>query len=210
MTLRDTVVNIRDNDDDRRIFSTIDTRYDRPDVHVAWYRPDKASKAEAFLESLCTYVKFLHPNVSLEKIFTISALEEAENAVFYPSTQTFLTQDDIDLDNEIQADLDDQSFEYLNPEGINPFELKLPERLPGGKKLFNLSGDDDTASTMPATSSSLTFTDASVHLYDAKSVVSEMTSPSSDIQKQLMKQQNQLLVSSNSQSEGKKESAQIA
>lgn len=210
MTLRDTVVNIRDNDDDRRIFSTIDTRYDRPDVHVAWYRPDKASKAEAFLESLCTYVKFLHPNVSLEKIFTISALEEAENAVFYPSTQTFLTQDDIDLDNEIQADLDDQSFEYLNPEGINPFELKLPERLPGGKKLFNLSGDDDTASTMPATSSSLTFTDASVHLYDAKSVVSEMTSPSSDIQKQLMKQQNQLSASSNSQSEGKKESAQIA
>ena len=113
----------------------------------------------------------------MEKIFTISALEEAENSVYYPNTQTFLTQEDIDFDNEIQADLDDQSFEYLNPDGVNPFEFKMPDRLPGGK-------DDDAASTMPATSSSLTITDTSVHLYDAKSVVSEMTNPS-DIQKQI-------------------------
>ena len=209
-TLRDIVVGIRDNEDDRRIFSTIDTRYDRPDVHVAWYRPDKASKAEAFLHSLCTYVKFLHPTAALEKVFTIAALEESENAVYYPNSQTFLTQEDIDLDNEIQADFDDESFEYLNPEGINPFELKMPERLPGGTKLFNLSGDDDTASTMPATSSPLTFTDASVHLYDAKSVVSEMTSPSSDLQKQLQNQHKQLSADSKISNEETKEKARIA
>jgi len=178
MTLRDVVVNIRDDEDGRRIFNSIDARYDRPDVHVAMYRPDKGSKAEAFMDSLPTYLRHLYPNASLSRIFSIEAMEQAEGSEYYPSTQTFLTQEDIELDKEIQMDWDDDSFEHLkNDETENPFEITLPVKLPGGKKLYNFSGDDDTASTIPATSSNLTFTDASVHLYDATSTVSEMSVP---------------------------------
>ena len=192
LTLRDVVVQIRDNDDGRRIFNSIDARYDRPDIHVAMYRPDKAAKAEAFMDSLPTYIRHLYPDISMSRIFTIEAMELAENSEYYPNTQTFLTQEDIELDKEIQMDWDDDSFEHLKAEGsINPFEITLPVKLPGGTKLYDFSGDDETASTIPATSSNLTFTNNSIHLYDATSTVSGM-SALSDINKQIKHQINKL------------------
>jgi len=203
MTLRDVVVNIRDNTDGRRIFMSIDARYDRPDVHVAMYRPDKGSKAEAFMESLPTYLKHLYPQASLSRIFTIDAMEQIEGSEFFPDTQTFLTQEDIELDKEIQMDWDDDSFDHLKTEDTqNPFEITMPKKLPGGKKLYNFTGDDDTASTIPATSSNLTFTNASVHLYDANSTVSEMSVPT-EVHKQIQNQLTKLNADPTNQNEKK-------
>ena len=170
-TLRDIVTNIR-------VFNTIDQKYNNPSVYVAQYRPDKADLAKAHIFSLVTYVKHLHPDANLSKVFTIDALEESEVEIYYPTTQTFLTQEDIDFDAVIQEDLDDDSFEYLNVNNVNPFEIQLPEKLKGGEKLYNLNSNDDTASTMPAQSSTISFSNASVHLYDTKSLVSEISNMS--------------------------------
>jgi len=176
LTLRDIILNIRDNTDERRIFNSIDQKYNNPSAYVIQYRPDKAELAKAYTQSLSTYVKHLYPKASLTKIFTISAIEEANIETYYPNTQTFITQEDMDFDAVIQEDLDDDSFEYLNVNNINPFEIELPEKLKGGEKLYNFNGDDDTASTMPANSSTISFSNASVHLYDTKSLVSEISS----------------------------------
>ena len=175
-TLRDIVTNIRDKKDGRRIFNTIDRKYNNPLVYVAQYRPDKAEMAKAYIFSLATYVKHAYPQHDLGKVFTVDALEESKVETYYPNTQTFITQEDIDLDAVIQDDLDDDSFEYLNVDKVNPFEIQLPEQLKGGEKLYNLSGDDDTASTNPAHSSTISFSNASVHLYDTKSLASEISS----------------------------------
>ena len=177
-TLRDVVNNIRDKTDNRRVFNSIDQKYNNPAVYVVQYRPDKGDLAKAHISSLVTYVRHLYPEASLSKIFTIDAIDESEVEKYYPNTQTFLTQEDIDFDAVIQEDLDDDSFEYLNVNNINPFEIQLPEKLKGGEKLYNLNGDEDTASTMPAQSSTISFTNASVHLYDTKSLVSEISSMS--------------------------------
>ena len=175
-TLRDIIINIRDKTDNRRVFNSIDQKYNNPSAYIAQYRPDKAELAKAHIFSLATYVKYLYPEAKLNKIFTIDALDEAEVEIYYPNTQTFLTQEDIDFDAVIQDDLDDDSFEYLNINNTNPFEIQIPEKLKGGEKLYNLNGDDDTASTMPAHSSTISFTNASVHLYDTKSLASEISS----------------------------------
>jgi len=177
-TLRDIVTNIRDKSDNRRVFNTIDQKYNNPSIYIAQYRPDKADLAKAHIFSLVTYVRYMNPDANLNKIFTIDALEESKVEVYYPTTQTFLTQEDIDFDAVIQEDLDDDSFEYLNVNNANPFEIKIPEKLKGGEKLYNLNGDDDTASTMPAQSSTISFSNASVHLYDTKSLVSEISNMS--------------------------------
>ena len=184
LTLRDIVLSIRDKTDTRRVFNSIDQKYNNPTTYVAQYRPDKAELAKAYMQSLSTYVKHLYPQTNLSKIFTIDSIEEASIETYYPNTQTFITQEDMDFDAVIQEDLDDDSFEYLNVNNINPFKLELPEKLKGGEKLYNFNGDDDTASTMPAHSSTISFTDASVHLYDTKSLVSEISNLSDTKKKQ--------------------------
>jgi len=174
-TLRDIVLGIRDKTDKRRVFNSIDQKYNNPSIYVAQYRPDKAELAKAHMLSLSTYVKHLYPTANLTRIFTIDSITEAEVETYYPNTQTFITQEDMDFDAVVQEDLDDDSFEYLNVDNINPFEIQLPEKLKGGEKLYNFNGDDDTASTMPAQSSTISFSNASVHLYDTKSLVSEIS-----------------------------------
>jgi len=186
LTIRDVFNNIRDDDDGRRIFSSIDSKWNDSDTHIAVFRPDKASKAVNFVKYAVAYIKHLFPKAPLHRIFKIDALESTDKAVYDPETQTFITQDQIDMDKIFQDDLDDASFEYLdiseeqenNDENIVDIrELKLI----GGEKLFNLTGDDDTASTHPATSSMISFSNASVHLYDTESCADGSTA--SEIEK---------------------------
>jgi len=182
LTLRDVVNNIRDIVDDRRIFATVDKKWNSGTEYVAVFRPDKNAKAYAFIKSLSTYVKHLFTEAKLDRIFTIEALEAAKIEQYDQNTQTFITQEQIDLDREIQADLDDDSFEYCNFDDNNPFEIDISENksLVGGERLYNMNGDDDTASTFPATSSMISFSsNASVHLYDVDSCASTVTTESS-------------------------------
>ena len=56
LTLRDIVNNIRDSCDNRRIFATIDAKWNSSVEYVAIFRPDKTTNAHAFTQSLATYV----------------------------------------------------------------------------------------------------------------------------------------------------------
>ena len=171
MTVRDVVNNIRDTSDNKRIFASFDPKWNDPSIHIAVFRPDKSSKAGGFIKNLSAYVAYLYPSASLSRIFNIEAITLAEETEYDPKTQTFLTQEQKDFDAEIQADLDDDSFEFLIPDA-DPEYIAVDMgniKLLGGEKLYNLTGDDDTASTHPASSSMISFSSNSIHHYDTES-----------------------------------------
>ena len=76
----------------------MDEKWNSDVIHVATYRPDKDSKAWAIMKSLSTYVQHLYPDAPLKRIFTLEAIEKAKNEKYDKKTQTFITQDEIDLD----------------------------------------------------------------------------------------------------------------
>ena len=167
-TLRNIITNIKDKEDGRRIFATIDEKYNTDDIHIATYRPDKQSKANGFINSLSTYVAWRLPNVPLEGILTLEAIDQSKYESYDPETQVFTTEEDVDLDQELRYDMDDDSFEYLNDDTTkNPFEFDESIKLVGNPKLWKLTGDEDTVSAM--TSSSVSFTNNSCIYYDTLS-----------------------------------------
>ena len=174
-TLRKIILNIKDNKDSHRVFCTVDEKYNTDDMYVVTYRPDKATLASGFLHSLSTYVLHQFPHISFEGSISIEALEQANYESYDPETQIFKTEDDADFDEQLQADLDDDSFDYLN-EGnsfANPYAIDESIKLVGTKKMWNLSGDEDTISMM--TSSSVSFTNASCVYYDTQTNPSDTT-----------------------------------
>ena len=176
-TLRHIILSIKDNVDDRRIFATVDEKYNSDDLHVLTFRPDKSTKANGFVDSLSTYILNTFPTLSFDGILTIDSLEQAKYEKYDPDTQAFTTEDDIDLDMEIQADLDDDSFEYLNDDNItNPYEFENTEKLVGKPKMWNLSGEEDTVSAM--TASSVSFTNDSTCMYYDTSAPASRPPPS--------------------------------
>ena len=164
-TLRYMLLSIKDNEDDRRIFASVDAKYNSDDKYVVTFRPDKTAKAMGYIDSLSTYVMHKFPDISFEKILTIDSIEQSKYERYDPQTQMFTTEEDIDLDVEIQADIDDDSFEYLNDSSkiCNPFEFDDSIKLVGNPKMWNLTGEDDTVSAM--TASSVSFTNDSTCMY---------------------------------------------
>ena len=175
-TLRYIILGIKDNVDNRRIFATVDEKYNSDDLHVLTFRPDKSTKANGFVDSLSTYVLHKFPSTSFEGILSIDSIEQAKYEKFDPNTQAFTTEDDIDLDMEIQADLDDDSFEYLNDDTIaNPYEFEATSKIVGSTKMWNLTGEEDTVSAMTASSVSFT-NDSTCMYYDSSEPASRPTS----------------------------------
>ena len=176
-TLRYIILGIKDNVDNRRIFATVDEKYNSDDLHVLTFRPDKSTKANGFVDSLSTYVLHKFPTTSFEGILSIDAIEQAKYEKYDPDTQAFTTEDDIDLDMEIQADLDDDSFEYLNDDTIaNPYEFEDTSKIVGSTRMWNLTGEEDTVSAM--TSSSVSFTNDSTCMYYDTSAPASRPTPS--------------------------------
>ena len=178
MTVRDIVVNIRDNEDNYRVFASIDEKWNSDTLFTATYRPDKATKAYDFMRSLATYVQYLFPDASLKRIFTLDAIEKAKSEKYHPGSQTFITQDDTELDREIQADMDDDSMGFLEIEGEldNPFEIDGSINLVGGNSVWNFQGDDETVSTAAGSAGGISFNSAHIRYYDTKSCASSVAS----------------------------------
>jgi len=178
MTLRDVILNIRDKQDGHRIYASIDEKWNSDTMFVATYRPDKSNMAYDFMTSLSTYVKFLFPDSNLKRILTPQALDKANDESCNPSSQTFTTQDDIDLDREIQADLDDDSMEFAAPDDLaNPFEFDDTVRLVGGDSVWDLNDDADTVSTnQPSGMGNVSFDSATCRMYDSSSCASSVNS----------------------------------
>ena len=186
MTLRDVILNVRDNKDGYRVFGSIDEKWNSDTIFVATYRPDKSSLAYDFVRSLSTYVTYLYPDVSLKRILTPYSIDKAKDEQYNPNLQTFTTQEDTDLDREIQADLDDDSMNFATPDDINdPFHFDETIRLVGGDSVWDLNGDDDTVSTnQPQGMGNVSFNSAVCRLYDTNSCASSVNSNSSQQKKQ--------------------------
>ena len=146
---RDIGVNIRNNQDNYRVFASMDEKWNSDILFTATYRPDKATKAYDFMRSLATYVKFLFPDASIKRIFTLDAIEKTKSKKYHPESQTFIRQDDDELDREIQADIDDDSMGFLEIEDEldNHFEIDDSINLIGGNSVWNFQDDDETVST---------------------------------------------------------------
>jgi len=199
VTLREIVVQIRDKSDERRVFASIDERYQSNSDFVATFRPDKTSMAKDFIESLPTYVKYIYPNADIYGIFTIDAVESAEFEEYNPVTQQFTTQEDKDLRETVEFDKDDDSFEFLN-DTMDPdiaaqlnleFDtnemIKEDTKIKGGSRLFDFTGEQDTVTTGAslANTSQVSFSGESRHTYDRGACSSSITSvstPSKDTQ----------------------------
>jgi len=97
VTLREIVIQIRDHSDGRRLFASINEKYQSSSDVVATFHPDKTSMAKEFLESLPTYVMHVYPSADLSGTFTIDAIESATMEEYDPDTQQFTTQEDNDL-----------------------------------------------------------------------------------------------------------------
>jgi len=195
MTLRDVILNVRDKKDGYRVFASIDEKWNSDTIFVATYRPDKSSLAYDFVRSLSTYVSYLFPNVSFKRILTPQAIDKAKDETYNPTSQTFTTQEDIDLDLEIQADLDDDSMNFAAPDDINdPFQFDESIRLVGGDSVWDLNGDDDTVSTnQPNGVGNVSFNSAVCRLYDTNTCASSVNSTSSSQVKQTPNMQDSLV-----------------
>ena len=181
MTLRDIILNIRDKNDGHRVFASIDEKWNSDTLFMATYRPDKSTMAYDFIRSISTYARYLFPNASFKRILTHEAINKSETETYNPSSQTFTTEEDIELDKEIQADLDDDSFEFAKPDDLNnPFDFEDSIKLVGGESVWDLNGDEDTVSTnMPNGLGNVSFDSATCRFYDPESCSSSVQSNTS-------------------------------
>ena len=192
VTLREIVIQIRDHSDGRRLFASIDEKYQSSSDFVATFRPDKTSMAKEFLESLPTYVMHVYPGADLSGTFTIDAIESATMEKYDPETQQFTTQEDNDLRETMEFDRDDDSFEFLNehmdPEVVAKFNVEFDasaihndnEKIKGGSRLFDFSGEQDAITTAASLGNSqVSFQATSRYTFDKDACSSSITSNSS-------------------------------
>ena len=162
--LRQVILNIRDKRDNHRIFHSIDVHWQNPSMYVLTFRPDKKTLAYQFNNSLPTYVRYLYPQSDLSHVFTLEAMDQAEDETYHPDKQSFTTLEDIAMMEEIQNDADDDSMEYMADAPIRPPDFSdddddMPVHEITNPRLFDLSGQTDSVSTMASENLSVTFSE---------------------------------------------------
>ena len=178
MTLRSLLLGLRDASDNHRIFHSINLRWNTTNTWNITYRPDKRTLAHQYCNSFCTYVRHKFPEHDLTRLFTLDALDEAEEETYFPDTQTFRTQEDVAIQAELDQDADDDSMQFVDMSGLEPptpSSQTAPVQEVRNPKLFNLTGDADTVSTMATEALSVTFQD---HDADMDSTTSVRTTAS--------------------------------
>lgn len=162
LSIRGIVLAIKDRLDGQQVFNSIDLQWKTINTFNLNYRPDKKTLVYQFCNSLSTYVHHLYPNAELSKIFTLVAIELAKEETYHPSTQTFTTQEDIAMEQEMQNDAKDSSLNFIDWSGLVPLNLEEDKDKPlSNPKLFALSGDAESVSTMATDAVSVTFEDQS-------------------------------------------------
>ena len=188
-TLRQVVLSLKDQDDGRRIFNSIDLRWDSSTIYVLTFRPDKRCLAYQYSNSLPTYVRYLHPTSDLSHIFTMEAIERTNEETYHPDLQRFTTAEDITKQREIDDDYDDDSMDYVEYPEYSPAPSLPTKTAPLNDRLFDLTGDAETVSTMANDNLSVTFQDSlsqddlplpptSINPHENSSVASNESTPS--------------------------------
>lgn len=121
--------------------------------------------AYEFSNSLSTYVVHQYPHADLSRIFTLDAIDRGHTEHYNPKAQTFTTMEDQATSRVLKRDQDDSSLDFLNtedlqlPESDDDDEDHSPPLTEVNKRLWGLSGDADTASTMTNDALSVKFDD---------------------------------------------------
>jgi len=102
---------------------------------------------------LTTHLRYLLPEASLKRIFTLDAVEKAKSEKYHHKIQILITQDN-ELDREIQDDVDNDPMMFLklDDELDNPFQIDEIINLVGGNSIWNFQGDDETINTAAGSS----------------------------------------------------------
>ena len=161
-TIRNILLDLRDRTDNHRVFNSIDIRWNSTSIYNITYRPDERGLAYMFCNSLPTYVRYLHPGKDLSRIFSLDALDKASEEVYHPSKQTFTTQEDLAMQIEVQNDADDDSMDWGDFSQLNLLEEdgnsdNEPEVELRNSRLFDLSGESESVSTIGNSVASVTF-----------------------------------------------------
>jgi len=149
-SIREIVTNIRDRQDNKRIFGSIDEHWRNPLEFTVTYRPDKQSQAYSYLKSLATYVQYLYPNASLNGYFTNEALHKAMVETYDAVAQSFETQEDIEMMEEVKSNMDDDSLDFLdiNEDDMKAIRLEIAANHPifseSTEKIIDVNGEDET------------------------------------------------------------------
>ena len=164
LTLRNVELNIRDRKDGHKVFNSIDIKWKSNTQYILTFRPDKKSMAYEFSNSLSTYVVHLYPKADLSRIFTIDAIERGNTELYDPTNQTFTTMENLATNREIKRDHDDSSLDFLQTDDLQfpeseDEEDNRPPVSEVNRRLWDLSGDADTASTMTNDALSVKFDD---------------------------------------------------
>ena len=177
MNLRQVILSIRDKNDSHRVFNSIDVQWNEPQNYVLTFRPDKRNLAYAFNNSLSTYAHHVYPEVDFSKIFIIEANDKALEETYHPDLQQFTTQEDIALQKEMKTDRDDDSLDYIPEDELPSYDDDLdeaPVKEITNTRIFNLSGETDTVSTIANDNASVSFNDE-VSYHEAPPIVSTTT-----------------------------------
>ena len=219
-SIREIVTNIRDKNDEKRIFGSIDEHWKNPLEFTVTYRPDKEQLAYAYIKSLAIYVQFLHPQVNLQGYFTNDALDKAEMEKFDPHTQSFETQEDLEMMEEVKSDMDDDSLDFLeiDEDDMKSIRLEIAANHPiystATEKIMDVQGEDETQTVVSnfTNTSSVTFANDQRYVYD-DATVSSLASPSNpktvdDLETQI-ETSKQLLKNSQAASDQQDDAAMI-
>ena len=161
MTIRSLLLDIRDKSDNHKVFHSIDLRWNSTSVYNVTYRPDKKSVAYSFCNSLSTYVHNKFPEADLSRLFTMDAIDKAHKESYNDTNQTFVTQEDLAMQMELNNDNDDDSIEWGDFSLVRPLDDNDSEATPmiepRNQKLFDLSGETESVSTMGNSVTPVTF-----------------------------------------------------
>ena len=150
-TIRTTLLAIVDKKDGKRVFNSIDASWKNKTEFIMTFRPDKCEIAYEFRNSISTYIQHLFPNTDLTNVLTYEAIVTAQDEIYDPETQQFTTKNDEEIEQQFDELIDDDINDWLDiydGKTINSKTATNPKFIIGEKKIFDLSGDNDTVSTM--------------------------------------------------------------
>ena len=201
-------MSITDKKDGKRIFNSIDASWRNKTDFTITFRPDKCEIAYEFRNSIATYIQHLFPEDDLTTVLTYEALVQAQEESYDPETQQFTTKNDEEIAEQYNEFLEDDFNEWIElpDEDINMPQVTITNKpIVGAKKLFDLSGENDTVSTFlpdnASTNSAVSFSDiVDQHHYEKNQPVSQNEPDSSNPNtgQKYDNKDNVTLVSSNS------------
>ena len=195
-TIRQALLSIRDKQDNHRVFHSIDIRWNSSSIYNVTYRPDKKAMAYMYCNSLSTYVHHCYPKADLSKLFPLDAIDKAYEETYDVATQTFVTQEDIAMQMEVNNDRDDDSLEWGDFSQIRQIDDDDSEATPSvemrNPRLFDLSGETESVSTIGNSVSSVQFQEDDIETENENDAASAISAKSNTTEQSTTSQRTRM------------------